>query len=142
MKKGFFSRVLDTLDTQLHSYLCHHNNSFNSFINRRIYGCDISKGVKIPADSSLIHWGKGVCIGGGTKIGRRVLIYQNTTIGEKNNECPTIGDNVIIYANSVIVGGIKIGEGSVIGAGSFIDKDIPPNSMAYNERKIKIKKNK
>jgi len=140
MKKHILSRILNTLDSRFSSYLCHHNNFFNSFLNRRIYGCDISSDVRIPSSSFFIHYGNGVCVGEGTKIGGDVLIYQNTTIGRKKNKSPVIEDGVIIYPNSVIVGGIKIGKGSVIGAGSFIDKDIPPNSIAYNERGVKIKR--
>jgi galactoside O-acetyltransferase len=42
----------------------------------------------------------------------------------------TIGDNVWIGANSVVLPGITIGENSVIGAGSVVTKDIPANVVA------------
>lgn len=42
----------------------------------------------------------------------------------------TIEDNCWIAANVTIVGGVKIGFGSVIGAGSVVTKDIPPHSLA------------
>ena len=37
---------------------------------------------------------------------------------------PIIGNNVTIYANSVIVGGITIGDNATIGAGSIVVKDV------------------
>jgi acetyltransferase-like isoleucine patch superfamily enzyme len=42
-----------------------------------------------------------------------------------------IANDVWIGANSTILGGIKIGSCSIIGANSFVNKDIPPFSLAY-----------
>ncbi len=43
----------------------------------------------------------------------------------------TIGDNVWIGGNSVIMPGVTIGDNCVIGAGSIVTKDIPSNTVAY-----------
>ena len=67
------------------------------------------------------------------KAGKNLSIRNNTTIGNKNigrnNECPTIGDNVIIGANVCIIGNISIGNNVTIGAGSVIVKDVPDNAI-------------
>lgn len=41
-----------------------------------------------------------------------------------------IGDDVFIGYRSIILAGVKIGNNSIIGAGSIVNKDIPPNSVA------------
>ena len=41
-----------------------------------------------------------------------------------------------IFANAVVAGGIRIGEGSTIGALAFINRDVPPHSVALTERTI------
>ena len=41
-----------------------------------------------------------------------------------------IGDNCWLASNVTVCGGVKIGEGCVIGAGSVVTRDIPPNSLA------------
>jgi serine acetyltransferase len=86
----------------------------------------------------------GVVIGFKVNMGYDCIIYQNVTIGTKDTtnylfaNYPVIGDNVTIYPNAVIIGNISIGDNSIIGAGSIVNSDIPPNSIAYgNPAKIK-----
>lgn len=62
------------------------------------------------------------------------ICRQCTTIGKKIDGCndliPTIGNNVTLGANVVIIGDIHIGNNVIIGAGSVVCKDIPDNSIA------------
>lgn len=69
------------------------------------------------------------CVVNAEKIGRNVSILQGVTIGDnhKGNR-PIIGDNVVIYPNAVVVGGINIGNNVYIGAGSFVNFDVPNGS--------------
>ena len=43
---------------------------------------------------------------------------------------PEIGDNVVLYTGVTILGPVKIGENSVIGAHSLVLDSIPPNCLA------------
>ncbi len=54
---------------------------------------------------------------------------RNERVGEKIG-CIEIMDNVFIGANATILYNVRIGENSIIGAGSLVNKDIPPNSVA------------
>jgi acetyltransferase-like isoleucine patch superfamily enzyme len=41
----------------------------------------------------------------------------------------TIGDDVFIGMNSIILKGVTIGDGSVVGAGSVVSQDVPPRTI-------------
>lgn len=66
-------------------------------------------------------------------IGRNFTCRQNTTIGNKSDdkpsERPTIGDNVTLGANVVIIGNVRIGNNVTIGAGSVVVKAVPDNAV-------------
>lgn len=65
------------------------------------------------------------------KIGNNFLVHQNVTIGRGKEvdgvSIPTIGNNVYVGANAVVIGGIKIGNNVTIGAGAVVNKDVPDN---------------
>jgi serine O-acetyltransferase len=138
MVKYIFRKIYKFFDV---NYLATKNKKFFCVLNRIVNGCEIGDKVHIPKETFFPH-GNGIVIGQGTKIGKRVIIYQNVTLGEKEGKYPKIEDNVIIYPNSIILGGIKIGKNSIIGAGSLILKDVPPNSIVFTEKKMRLKKRK
>ncbi|WP_304505401.1 serine O-acetyltransferase [Ancylomarina sp. 16SWW S1-10-2] len=59
------------------------------------------------------------------EIGPNLFINHLVTIGAKNGETPTIGANVSIRANAIIIGGVTIGDNATIGAGAVVVKDVP-----------------
>ena len=65
-------------------------------------------------------------------IGKNFNISQGCLIGNsqgKSAGAPTIGDNVCMNANSIIVGGVHIGNDVLIASGAFINFDVPDNSI-------------
>lgn len=87
----------------------------------------------------------GIVINKSTQIGNNCSIYQNVTIGDgrknplTNRRSPIIGNNVTIYANSVVVGGITIGDNAIIGAGSVVINDVEADSVVAGNPAKRIK---
>lgn len=102
-----------------------------SHINRFLTGVEIHPGAQIGRRFFIDH-GSGVVIGETAKIGDDVLMYQGAVLGgnilKKKKRHPTVGNNVIIGANAVLLGAIEIGHNSRIGAGSVVTRPIPPDS--------------
>lgn len=83
----------------------------------------------------------GVYLWDGVSIGNHVFIAPNVTfINDKypaSKQYPKefqktiIKDHASIGAGSIILGGVTIGEGAMIGAGSLVTKDVPDYELWY-----------
>ena len=62
-------------------------------------------------------------------IGDDCHIYQQVTLGNGKGGTPVIGNRVTIYAGAKVIGGITIGDDVIIGANSVVNKNIPPHSV-------------
>jgi len=87
--------------------------------------------AEIGPESKFAYYGIGVVIHGRTKIGRRVVIGQNCTIGRQLDPetIPVIGDNVFVGPGARILGAIHVGNNVIIGANSVVIRDVPDNSI-------------
>lgn len=117
-------------------------------------GIDINPGAQI-GEYFFIDHGTGIVIGETTIIGNRVKIYQGVTLGalstRKGQELsgvkrhPTIEDDVVIYANTTVLGGeTVIGENSVVAGNTFVTSSIPANTKVASTMpglEIRQKKN-
>ncbi len=85
--------------------------------------------------------GPGVNIHGGNHIINRVGMFMDQ-VQKKFGEDPdlVIGNDVWIGSNAIILGGITIGDGCVIGAGTIVTKSIPPYSIVVGNPGKVIKK--
>ncbi|MFH0223758.1 serine O-acetyltransferase [Vibrio furnissii] len=108
----------------------------NNFIIRLIFtlmkrsisakvNVQISRKVKIGHGLYIPHG--NVVINSNTNIGNNCSILQFTSIGSVDENSAIIGDNVYISPNTSIVGGVTIGNNSVIGAGTVVVKNVEDN---------------
>lgn len=102
-----------------------------SQVSRFLTGIEIHPGAKIGRRFFIDH-GMGVVIGETCVIGDDVTVYQGVTLGgtghEKGKRHPTIKNNALIATGAKVLGSITIGEGSKVGAGSVVLKDVPDDS--------------
>ena len=97
--------------------------------------CDIGR-------NSLIQAKYGVEIGEKCELGPFCYICSWSTIDDKKGKV-LIKENARIGTHSTIMPGVTIGKNSIIGAHSFVNKDIPDNTIAFGiPAKIKRKKEK
>jgi len=125
---------------------------------------EFSKSISI-SQTSRIDFPWRVSIGDNSSIGERTWVYaldsitigQNCCIGDEvmlltgshDVSSPhfdlvtrpiTIGDNVWLATRSIIMGGVKIGEGAVVAAGSVVTKDVAPWIVVGGNPAKQIKK--
>lgn len=103
--------------TMIRRYIeCHHN-------------CVISSTAQIGRHLQFAH-AVGIIIGNDVKIGDYCRIFQNVTLGQRDDKFPTVGNNVTIYAGAQVLGAIHIGDNATIGANAVVIKDVPANCVA------------
>jgi serine O-acetyltransferase len=86
-------------------------------------------GTRIGAGLCLIH-PMNVLIGSGVEIGEDCLIFHNVTLGTGQIPGrPKIGNNVDVYPGACVLGGVVIGDRSMIGANCVVTRNGPPDSI-------------
>lgn len=110
-------------------------------------GIDIHPGAKIGRAFVIDH-GTGIVIGETTNIGDNVKIYQGVTLGAlsvekhlaRTKRHPTIKENVVIYAQAVILGGdTTIGKNSIIGGNVWLTESVPEDSLVYHKSEVRLR---
>lgn len=111
--------------------------------SRLLTGIEIHPGAQIGKRFFIDH-GMGVVIGETAEIGDNVMLYHGVTLGgtgkEKNKRHPTVGDNVMIGAGTIVLGPVTIGSNTKIGAGSVVTQDIPDNVTAVGSPVMIVRK--
>ncbi len=122
MTKNRFKRwkppTFDKDDTTQWNWMCQHHKNL-----KLGFGVDIGAFTYINAK-------KGVIIEDFVQIGSHCSLYSLSTIDNKEGKI-LLKRNCRIGTHSVIMPGVTIGKNTVIGAFSFVNTDIPDNTLAY-----------
>ena len=108
-------------------------------------GIEIHPGAQIGHGLFIDH-GTGIVIGETAEIGDGCTLFHNVTLGgtgkQRGKRHPTLEDDVYIGTGAVLLGPIRVGRGSRIGANSFVFMhDVPPDSTAVGNPARLVKQN-
>lgn len=94
-------------------------------------GIQIPYTTKIGPGLYFGHWG-ALGINPAAVIGKNFSIGRGCSVGNaqgKKKGTPIIGNNVVMQTNSMIMGGVHIGDNVLIAPGAFVNFDVPENSI-------------
>jgi len=119
--------TFDKNDTTQWNWMCQHHKNLK-----------LGNSVDIGA-FTYINAKKGVTMGDYVQIGSHCSLYSISTIDNKEGNI-ILKKNCRVGTHSVVMPGVTIGENAVIGAFSFVNTDIPDNTLAYGIPAKKIRK--
>ena len=116
----------------------------------------LNEGARLEVGANFAMTGGALCAAECILIGDNVAIGANTTVidtdfhpldPEQRKSHPqggknvgvTIEDNVFIGMNCLILKGVRVGTGSVIGAGSVVSRDVLPNTLVAGNPAVQIR---
>lgn len=100
-------------------------------LNKALNGIDCFYEVELPEVFFIGH-SVGIVLAKATYSDYLVL-YQNSTVGKNHGVAPVLGEGVVMYPNTAIIGRCNVGARSVLAQGtSVVNVDCPGNSIVYN----------
>lgn len=118
-------------------------NQLLRFVQLIFFGIELGKNVSLGDGVYFIH-SVGTVVGGDSRLGNRVRLMGSNTIGTaRDNGYPVIEDDVEIGCGARILGPVRVGARTVIGANAVVVSDLPPDSVAVGiparfKRKVRV----
>jgi serine O-acetyltransferase len=126
---GTSANVLYRLTSWLIKYKLAPLALISLWLNRVINGCVIGAAAKFDKGFVIMH-PVGVVINSKVRGGKNIVIESGVVIGDEKGQAPCLGNNIFIGAGAKIIGGVTIGDNVKIGANAVVVKDLPSNVTA------------
>jgi serine O-acetyltransferase len=99
---------------------------------RLLFAARIPAEARIDSTAHFSHNALAVVVTKDAEIGARCLIGMHVLLGSRwpLQGGPILEEDVVVHAGAKLIGPIRIGRGSVIGANAVVLGDIPPFSLA------------
>lgn len=125
----------------------HHLNVIAQMLRglvRIIFSADVPPQMQIGKGTVFPHDALGCVFHPDVKIGKNCKILHGVTMGGRagHKGLPIIGDNVVIGTHAQLIGNVKIGNNSIVGAGAIITHDVPDNVVVVGNPARILKSNK
>lgn len=144
----FWGRVLfsESFSITFWFRICSYLNSKNNIFARQILkpmafayrmnehhlGIELPIGTKVMGGVKFCHYGT-IVINENSVIGRNVTLHHGCTLGcifeGKHKGSPTLGNHVVMFPGSKVVGNVHVGNNVVIAANAVVTKDVPDNCI-------------
>jgi serine O-acetyltransferase len=99
-------------------------------LNKALNGIDLFYEIEMPKVFFIGH-SVGIVLAKAA-YGEKLILYQNSTVGKNHGVAPVLGDGVVMYPNTAIIGRCNVGPGTIISQGtSIINRDTPGSCVAY-----------
>ena len=99
-------------------------------LNKALNGIDLFYEIEMPEVFFIGH-SVGIVLAK-ARYGNRLVLYQNSTVGKNHGEAPSLGDGVVMYPGTTIIGRCEIGAGTVIAQGTrIVNRSTPGKCMVF-----------
>ncbi len=140
LNPGFRALVLERLQETAHAAGWSVTESLILNLNFTLTGAEFRPGCLIGPGAVIRH-PNGIVVGSGARIGEDCTLQHGVTVGEKyvdarsDGQYPIIGNGVVLGTHCVLVGGITVGNGVVVGALTFIDRNVSDGEVVVGRWK-------
>ena len=141
-----FSREIASMNTRQQEnpwrarallFFCRHRVPVLSKLFRMLMNSDICCNLD-GCERLLLPHPHGIVIHSRTRLGNRIVILHQVTIGARCgiDAAPTVEDDVYVGAGAKVLGGIRVGRGAVIGANAVVTRDVPAGATVVGANRI------
>jgi serine O-acetyltransferase len=99
-------------------------------MNKAFNGIDLFYEIAMPEVFYIGH-SVGIVLAKAT-YGNYLVLYQNSTVGRHKDQIPVLGDRVVLYPNTAVIGRSVVEDDAVVSQGvSVVNKQVPKRSIAF-----------